>query len=62
MTNGGCKLSHISTHKRKAVRKNRPFSYSTKEPGSSVIFIHKVRLSGVRASIAIEHIRKFYRM
>ena len=33
---------------------NRPFSYSKKEPGSSVIFIHfirSVRPSGVRASI-----------
>ena len=25
-------------------------------------FIHEVRLSGVRASIAIVHIRKFYKM
>ena len=29
---------------------NRCFSYSTKEPGSSVIFIHEVRSNGVRAS------------
>ena len=41
---------------------NRPFSYSAKEPGSSVIFIQDVRSSGVRASITIAHIRKFYRM
>ena len=37
---------------------NRPFSYSTKEPGSSDIFIHfyaiEARLNGVRASIAID--------
>ena len=26
------------------------------------IFMHEVRLSGVRASIAIVHIRKFYKM
>ena len=26
------------------------------------IFIHKIRSSGVRASIAIVHIRKFYKM
>ena len=45
-------------------RKNRPFSYSTKEPGSKVIFIHfirEVRESGVRASITIVDIRKFYK-
>ena len=44
---------------------NRPFSYSRKEPGSSVIlyiFIHEIRSNGVRASIAIVHIRKFYKM
>ena len=44
---------------------NRPFRYSTKEPGSSDIFIHfihEARLSGVGASISIVHIRKFYRM
>ena len=26
------------------------------------IFIHEIRLSGVRASISIVHIRKFYKM
>ena len=39
---------------------NRPFSYSKKEPGSSVIFIHfmrSVRSSGVKASITIVHIQ-----
>ena len=46
---------------------NRPFSYSTKEPGSSDIFIqfhtiHEVRKSCVRASIAIINIRKFYKL
>ena len=44
---------------------NRPFSYSAKEPGSSVIFIHfihEIRSSGVRASITIVYIRKFYKM
>ena len=44
---------------------NRPISYSTKEPGSSVIFIHfthEVRSSGIRASILFVHIRKFYKM
>ena len=44
---------------------NRPFSYSTKESGSSDIFIHfirEVRSSGVRAPIAIVHIRKFFKM
>ena len=28
----------------------------------SYIFIHEVRSSGVRASVTIVHIRKFYRM
>ena len=32
---------------------NRPFSYSTKEPGSRVSFIREVRSSGVRASITV---------
>ena len=41
---------------------NRPSSYSAKEPGSSVIVIPEIRLSGVRASIIIVHIRKFYKM
>ena len=43
---------------------NRSVSYSTRESGSSDIlriFIHEVRLSGVRASITIVHIRKFYK-
>ena len=43
-------------------RDNRPFSYSTKESGSSDIFIREVRSSGVRASITIVHIRKFFKM
>ena len=46
-------------------RWNRPFSYSTKEPGSSVIlyiFIHEVRSSGLCASITTVYIRKFYKM
>ena len=45
--------------------RNRPFSYSTKDPGSSDIFIQflsEIRSSGVRASIAIVHIRKFYEL
>ena len=44
---------------------NRPFSYSAKEPGSSVVlytFIHEIRSSGVRASITVVHVRKFYQM
>ena len=45
---------------------NRPFTYSAKEPGSSVIFlyifIHEIRSSGVRASLAIVHIQTFYKM
>ena len=44
---------------------NRPFSYSTKGPGLSDIFkgfIRDVPLDGVRASIAIVHIRKFHKM
>ena len=42
---------------------NGPFSYSAQEPGLSVIFIHfihEARLSGIRASITIVHIRNFY--
>ena len=41
---------------------NRSFTYSAKEPGLSVIFKHEIRLSGVRASITIVHVRKFYKM
>ena len=36
---------------------HRPFSYSAKEPGSSIIlyiFIHEIRSNGVRASITIK--------
>ena len=43
----------------------RPFSYSRKKPGSSVIFIYfmqDVRSSAVRPSIAIVRIRKFFKL
>ena len=43
--------------------RNRPFSYSTKSLDRGISlnnFIREVRLSCVRASIAIVHIRKFY--
>ena len=44
---------------------DRPFSYSAKETGSGVIFIHfirDVRSNGVRTSIGIVQIRKFDKM
>ena len=40
---------------------NRLFSYPAKEPGF-YIFIQKVRLNGVRSSLTIVHIRKFYKL
>ena len=43
----------------------RPFSYSAKSLDRALflyIFIHEIRSSGVRASITIVHIRKFYKM
>ena len=36
--------------------------YSHKDKKGTGQIIHEVRLSGVRASITIVHIRKFYRM
>ena len=44
---------------------NGPFGYSAKSLGQALflyIFIHEIRSSGVRASITIVHIRKFYKM
>ena len=49
----------------KAASLNRPFSYSPKEPGSSVIFIHFIQdvgLSGARASITIVLVRKYFKV
>ena len=45
--------------------RNRPFSYSRKEPGSSDILIQyysRGSMSGVLASIAIVYVRKFYKL
>ena len=45
---------------------NRPFSYSTKESGSSVIFTHFYTRRSMewrkRAFITIVHVRKFFKL
>ena len=41
---------------------NRSMSYSTKESGPSDTFIREIRSSGIKASITIVPIRKFYKM
>ena len=59
------KIDGQVSHKKTNILTRYTFGYSSKEPGSSVIFIHYtrgIRSSCVRASIVIVHIWKFCKM